>query len=385
MNKTIAMTLLAFNVLLANQVDLLLDQLEQAKDYKIKMASALKLGKVADGSVAHFMLESFRNQSNELVRLSILQGVSQIPDHRILAPLLHLKNSYFLKAKEQNKVNQTFWSFKNAVNSYAWNQVFHLSHDDQLKSTSLWLLSVIQFLPIKDLIHSYLDSSNENIKYHGIIALGLIGERKDLHLIDSMLGDKNSPKIQSALLFAKGRLESNSTHMVQLNKQIHLIEPQSFTPFQYDEYLKLIRVPSQIEQSILKLYPSSVTQGNQKLISFENPIDLPYFKVNAAYLDSIANYGKDLSVYRQKIQSNSPLFLNCHREALNDQKDIYGHIIVNISVKQSGLIDKVDFVEDTIKSKAIERCFKKIIESTKFESTVLQSIEFQYSFYFLKN
>src|ERR1051326_1838315 len=125
------------------RVDYLLETLKNHSDYKVRMAAASELGKVADGTVADWMIQSFRKEENPAVRLSILYSIGHIPDERILPPMLELATQEFLAGDEQLAIERVVWNFRRAVVSNAWGQSLLQSKEREVRALSAYLLGLV--------------------------------------------------------------------------------------------------------------------------------------------------------------------------------------------------------------------------------------------------
>ena len=88
------------------KVQMLLHSLESESDYKVRIAAAQALSQIADGSIADWMVRAFRKENNEAVRLAILFSISEIPDERILSPLIELDHEEILSQRERTLIEQ---------------------------------------------------------------------------------------------------------------------------------------------------------------------------------------------------------------------------------------------------------------------------------------
>jgi HEAT repeat protein len=160
----------------ADKVRMLVDTLERDSDYKVRIAAAQALSQIADGSVADWMIRAFRKDDNDAVRLTILYAISEIPDERILSPLIELANQEVLSGKERMVIEQTIWNFREIFNTSSWIAAAINSNDIQIKKISIWVLGIIGDKNLIPIFEKLSYSTNEDIQVKSFEALSKMAD-----------------------------------------------------------------------------------------------------------------------------------------------------------------------------------------------------------------
>ncbi|MCI5073136.1 AgmX/PglI C-terminal domain-containing protein [bacterium] len=368
-----------------NQIDILLEKLNSDANYKIKIASALRLGKISNGSVAPHLASAYKKQKNRAVRLSIIQAISQIPDSQALAQLIYLKNSSFLNKNEKIILAQTLWSFRNTIDAQSWVDHFQINSSQQKKLDALWVLSAVENGFVKDNIHQILKKSERPSYTAGILeVLTYFSSPTHKKLCIPYTKQKNS----RISLKAKMCMESIKQPIVfkkQINQEILQTQTYAFTPQYFESHNPSKKSSNLLQSTVLASLDKSagLAKKNSKLTDID-------FKEKQIYtenfdntsLEKLENYGGELELIRNTIKKNMHLFDTCYETLSQQDQQIKGKLNMEFEVFSSGKLDNLRYLKHSIRNKQLQKCFATNMKKIHFKQINLKSIKVQYTFSF---
>lgn len=368
-----------------NQIDLLLEKLNSDADYKIKIASALKLGKISNGSVAPHLASAYKKQNNKAVRLSIIQAISQIPDSQALAQLIYLKNSAFLNKNEKIILAQTLWSYRNVIDEQSWIDHFQINSNLQKKLDALWVLSAIESKFVHNNINNILSKSNRPSYTAGILeTLSYFASAEDKKLCAPYTKQQNSRvnlKARMCILSIKQPIVFKR----QINQEILQTQTYAFSSQFFENHNPAKKSSNLLNTSVLASIDNSVglSQKNSKYTDIQFKEKQIYTAdIDSTSLENLESYGGELESIRNTIKKNMHFFDSCYEHLSSNNNKLKGKLNMEFEVFSSGKMDNLKYLKNSISNQSLQQCFASGMKKMHFNKINLKSIKVQYTFSF---
>lgn len=393
----------------------LLDLLENAGDPKVKIASAQKLGEISDGTVAPWILKIVKKEKNPAVRLASLQAIANIPDSRILHPLLTFFHSQTKMSRTESVlIKRIFWSHRRSIDAKAWIALAKDTQNISAREIALWTLSYTdshESLPlIKELLKETEDDQSAK---SALLALTILGGKDNFHACDANPSPeikkklRNEIQICSRMLSGKERLDDQNNHRMQINQEILETQQAKFVPAASIQYARSPqndgeKNPSENPSSLnpLRLIPvvsdeaiartDHLQNNNQREnkanrltnFVFQEGSNLKSINHSQANMNQIQNYAMHLETIRNIISRNMAKFKNCYHLHVAAKQKKRGGIELALDILESGTLEKLTFVKDSMRNAAFNKCIDQEMKSLKFPPIDLSKVTVNYSFHF---
>lgn len=367
--------------------------LGSAKDFKVRIAAASTLGDISNGTLAHFMLEKFKNELNPAVRLAILLGIAKIPDHLGLPAMYHAYETLPVSQVEHLTFQKYFYTFRKATFTEGWMDFFSSTTSPQNQASAVTVLGFSnkpQALPV---IRKAVEFQNLNIKVKAITALGFAGDLLDLQTCKHLSQSENQTKIKLSAEICVSRLtgtlannlSAQLNHRTVLNTQLKSLMPDSFLPQSYLDYQSTIGVQSDVEKKSRRLVATQPNDREDKsYVLMENEKLLPTLHLSANVLSNLESYSMDLEALRARIRRRTKELQTCYFDQKEKHPRLAGNLHILLSVGKSGHVEHVQFPVDTLKNTALLKCVEQEIRNTSFPAHSLKSIQLEYRLSFLE-
>lgn len=377
----------------AARVKYLLTRLEKADSYKVRVAAATELGKIADGTLADWMLRAFRQESNSAVRLAILYAIGQIPDHRIVSPLLELANQEVLAEQEFLAIERVLWNVRTAIHTQSWETAATKSRNRSERATAAWLLGVAGG---PSSLHALLIALKDNSAYvrmraaQGIARLGVYSGRSacaQLARKDPDVAVRKVAKNCSAILALtkKGKLPRNRSHRVSLKADLYGLRTAAVTPRTYRDYVRKNVNPRMVDRAV-----STLTQKSQAEERKDRTVELVHgerlretFKLDASVISKYHFQTVELNRLRRVVRREAPAANQCYIQALKKKRQLRGKVVVQFRILKSGAVSSVRVVRATLPDKNVQACIAKKIQLIRFPKIPLAYVQMNYTFTFV--
>ncbi|HMQ10864.1 MAG TPA: AgmX/PglI C-terminal domain-containing protein [Oligoflexia bacterium] len=367
-----------------NQIDLLLEKLDSNADYKIKIASAIQLGKISNGSVAPHLASAYKKQKNKAVRLSIIQAISQIPDSQALAQLIYLKNSAFLNKNEKIIVAQTLWSFRNVIDEQSWVDHFQINSNSSKKLDALWVLSAIDSNFIKNNITDILSKSNQPSYTAGILDTFIYFSSPEYKKLCELYVNQQNSRLSLKAKMCLQSIKQPVQYKKQINQEILQTETFAFTSQYFESHNPSKKSSNLFNTPVLASLDKSagLSQKNSKYTDIQFKGKQIYTEdFDPSSLEKLESYGGELELIRNTIKKNMHLFDSCY-EILGNHNQVKGNLNMEFEVFSSGKMDNLKYLKNSINDKALQKCFANGMKKMHFDQINLKSIKVQYTFSF---
>lgn len=373
------------------RVEFLLNNLEKAGDYKVRMAAATELGKIADGTLGDWMLRAFRREDNKAVRLATLYAVAQIPDHRILPPLMELWLQELLSEGEQRAVETMLWNFRSAFALTDWELATTTVPDASERALAAWLLGIVG----DSTAIPYLKAASRDpaplVRRRALQAVGNLGSQKGKDICASSTRTDRDPTVrelaESCLsrlaLLQEGKLPLNKTHRTDLRNDLTGLSPNSVTLESFRAYRRKNVNPRAVEVAAATLQENFAEEREDKsvkLVDHERMLRTIHFD---AVLYTAHPFSKvDLNRLREVVRDEAGHINQCYLAALRENRKLGGDITVDFTVLKSGTVSTTSIEEATLPSAKACECIVQKVHKIRFPSLPISMVKMRYTFSF---
>ncbi len=371
------------------RVRMLVNALEHDNDFKVRIAAAQALAKLADGTVADWMIRAFRHDDNDAVRLTILYAVAEIPDEKIVPPLIELANQEILSPKERLVIEQILWNFRECFHVSSWIAEALNSNEISMKKTAVWVLGIVgeeTMVPIFEKLTGY---PMEDIQAMSLESLSKIGDAKALAVCQAFPTESVPPQVKRAAqhcILSNQLLIQNPNARVFRKKMpiaLDTAKKKCVKPSTYLTYLNKNVNQREVDVALTFLQPQSSTAN-----AVEKPIKLiQREKINTFQLivDMVSQYDfdiKDLEVLKTIIRENSNGIDGCYLRELPNSPALKGDIKTFFKILRTGEVSHVKITDSTLNNNAVEKCILEELNRFEFPSLPLEHVDLVYTFSF---
>ncbi|MFH1262234.1 MAG: AgmX/PglI C-terminal domain-containing protein [Pseudomonadota bacterium] len=375
----------------AAKVEYLLRALETGGDFKVRIAAADGLGKIADGTVADWMVRAFRQETNPAVRLAILYAVGAIPDHRILPPVLEVANEEVLSDVEFLAIERILWNFRAAFAVNEWERTAIYSTDRSERATAAWLLGIAGR---PSSLHTLLLALTDREAYvrlravQGITRLGMkegqpacaraaradpdIVVRREAANCITMIGLMNT-----------GRLPDDRNHRVNLKSDLSGLETAAVTPETFRSYLKKNVNPRAVDVAAAALRPNQVEERKDRtipLVTDERIRDT--FKLDASVITAYLFRTSELNRLRETVREQAGSVNQCYLRGLAKHPHLGGSVTLRFRVLATGVVSEVEVPASTLPDEEVTACIAGKVKEIRFPSIPLAFVTMNYTYTF---
>lgn len=393
-NKILGLILLvpalAFSQTGSDRVRMLVNALENDSDYKVRIAAAQALSQIADGSAADWMVRAFRKDTNEAVRLAILYSISEIPDQRILSPLIELANQEVLSPKERVVIEQILWNFKEVFNSSSWIAEALNSNDVQMKRISIWILGIISDSNLVPVFAKLTESTHEEIQVQSFESLSKAGSQDALDFCKQKQQEQLIPQVARAakyceqmnsLLLSK-KMTSDRTFRKKMVIMLDDVKKNSLKPSNFSNYLNKNLNRRDVDQAVAFLKPISAPGSSEKTVKLIQKEKIQTFQL---VVDLVSKYefdSRDLEILKSIVRENSNSLDHCYVTELKNNPTLKGEIKTFFKIMKSGDLAQIKITESTLKSEPVESCMMTELAQFEFPKLPVEFVNLIYTFSF---
>lgn len=373
------------------KVEFLLNLLESDQDYKVRIAAAEELGKVADGTLADWMVRAFRKEKNSAVRLAMLYAIGQIPDHRIIPPLLELAHEEFLREKEILAVERILWNFRSAIHRKSWEKsLFESSHRKE-RAMAAWILGVVGNKQTASNLHAGLKDPSAFVRTRAIQGLGRIGSPQSLPYCENTKKSDPDATVRLAArtclsliqLQQKRKLPKEKTHRLNLNVDLYGLKKSSITPKLFRKYQQKNVNPREVDEAVASLRPAETESRYDRSIPLiESELLHQIIQVDAFMITNYAFAVFEIQKLKRFIRDQLNEINQCYLGQLKKNKNLKGSVITDFQVKKSGKVTEVQAEEGTLSNGNVRECIANHLKELRFPKLPIDSVEMNYTFVF---
>jgi hypothetical protein len=379
---------LAFSQAGPDRVRMLVNSLETDSDYKVRIAAAQALSQIADGSVADWMVRAFRKDDNEAVRLAILYSISEIPDQRILSPLIELAFQEVLSGKERLVLEQIIWNFREIFNTSVWIAEAHNSSDPAIKSVAIWLLGIIGESDMTPILINLAGSSNEDIQVKSLEALSKMGTSAAMEFCRSKLTEPlathviRAAKVCEQMNNLSISKKTNQTFRKKMVLMLDGIKKNSFKPSNFSSYLNKNLNGREVDRAIAFLKPTGSVMVSEKTVKLIEQEKIQTFQL---VVDLVSKYefdSRDLEILKSIVRENSNSLDHCYVSELKNNPTLKGEIKTFFKILKSGTLAQIKITESSLKSEPVESCMLTELAQFEFPNLPVEYVNLIYTFSF---
>ncbi len=374
----------------AERVRSLVDTLEHDPDFKVRIAAAQALSKLADGTVADWMIRAFRKDNNDAVRLTILDSISRIPDVRILSPLIEVANQEILSSKERMLIEQIVWNYREIIHAPSWIAMAMQNGDNDMKKIAVWVLGNICDQNMIPIFEKVLENAPEDVQIQIYQALSKTGSPRALEICKEAEQNEPARSVLPAIRFCQSmtsliiqkKIKLETTTHKKLNVDLQEIAKRSYKPNNFLTYLQKNLNKRQIEVAMTFLQPlsgKSSTDKSVKLIERETMLTFQLVvDMNSKYeFDT-----KDLEVLKSIIRENSNSIDQCYMKEFAKDNKLKGDVKTQFKIKKTGEIQNTEIVLSTLKNELVENCVLAELKNFEFPALPIDHVNMIYTFTF---
>jgi hypothetical protein len=376
----------------AQKVEFLLQTLETSKDYKVRLAAAEELGKIADGTLADWMVRQFRKEDNGAVRLRILYSIAQIPDHRIIPPLIELLRQEFLSDKEFLAIQRILWNFREAIQITAWENALSTAKDSFEKATAAWILGVVAANSSFPLLVAATKTAVGYVRLRAVQGLALYRSSRAIPVCQRLAESDLDPKVRSSAsncvgvlhMASRGSVPPERDHRTNLKLDLYGLEVQSVTPQMFAKYLRRNVNPRELDAVASALSrPTEAEERLDRTIEIVRDEQLMQtLRLDAQMVTQHSVFLVDLEEMRRIVRSEANQIQGCYRELLKREPKARGDISAHFKVMQNGRVADVQTTSQHFGDKTMAACVAKQIQGLQFPRLPINFVSMNYRFSF---
>ncbi len=373
------------------KVAYLLKTLETANDYKVRMAAASTLGKIGDGSVADWMIRAFRRETNSAVRLAILYGIANIPDHRILPPLLELVHQEIVSEKELLTVERIFWNCRKAISIASWSRAATNSDNRSERAMAAWLLGIVgNSRDLSSLLRATKDHS-AYVRTRSVQALGRLGHRKGLAPCrqlrrrdpDITVRRASATCVGMISLQSRARLPKEKNHRVNLGLDLKGMQSAAVSLTTFRRYQRKNVNPREIEVAASVLRPVGVVNRGDRTVQLVTSEKIRQtFRLDAKMVSKYRFHTVDIGRLKRVVKDEVGNVNRCYLKGLEKTRGLKGSVTLGFRVLGTGKVSKVKVKKSTLKHKGVHKCMMDKIRKFRFPRIEADFVTMNYTFTF---
>lgn len=380
---------IAFSQSGSDRVRMLITTLEKDPDYKVRIAASQALSKIADGTVADWMIRAFRKDQNDAVRLSILYAISEIPDQRILPPLIELANQEVLSPKERVVTEQILWNFKEVFHTSSWIAEALNSNDIQMKRISIWILGIIGDGNLVPVFEKFAQSPEEEIQVQSFESLSKIGSIEAQEFCKREQQDQLAPQVARAakyceqmntLLLSK-KMTSERSFKKKMTVDLQDVKKNSLKPSNFLSYLNKNVNKREVDQALTFLKPVS-SMHEEKTVKLIEQEKMQTFQL---VVDMVSKYefdSKDLEILKSIVRENSYTLDRCYLAQLKNNPTLKGNIKAFFKILKTGELAQIKITESSFKNEDLDNCILFELAKFEFPNVPVDHVNLIYTFNF---
>lgn len=380
----------------ASRVDFLLDRLQKADDFKVRVAAAQELGKVADGSVVPWITQAFQKERNAAVRLATLEAVGKIPDAAALSPILDLSTRAPMSAQELLAVERIFWTSRAAIAVPAWEKHYASARTPFEKGVAVWVLGLCgDAKPARTLVDAS-KSADANVRRQAFRALGLVGGVEQKAYCESAAGP-GSPAADHARdcarwidARARGAVPPAQSPFVATHGESGNLARGAFTPDAFRAYQAARNAPAAPRKPEAWIAAADNLRENvpqeraaRSVPIMESQEVLPTLRMSADAMGDFEYYAQDLAVLQAALKDRASDIDRCYLSRLEAKAKLKGDLLIQTRVDGAGKVVGLSYLPGSLTDAALRDCVSGIVRGTRFPKTRFKSVDVKYQFSFL--
>ncbi len=376
----------------SKKVEFLMQRLEGASDYKVRLAAASALGKIADGTVADWMLRAFRKEDNAAVRLAILYAVAEIPDHRMISPLIELAQQELLSESELRLTEQILWNYRTAFDLDQWKETLLHSPDRSEKALSAWILGVTAGPPYLPALQSVLQDASPIVRVRAVQAIGKMGNDGGKSFCRRAERDEDASVQKAAAnciavidLTRRGDLPRNQQHRIPMKLDLYGLQTASVTPQLYRAYTQKNVNPRAVDVAVATLRTKTTAEQRrqERVIHLINREQLyQFFKINVVLITAIPFQARDLERLREAARDQAGYVNHCYVEGLKSNRNLGGTVTVQFKVLRNGSIESASIENATMTDASVQSCILARVKGIHFPTVPINYVTMKYTYSF---
>ncbi|HLG20087.1 MAG TPA: HEAT repeat domain-containing protein [Bdellovibrionota bacterium] len=387
----IAATQLGHSLEGSAKIEYLMRELEHGSDYKVRMAAANALGKVADGTVADWMIRALRREDHPAVRLATIYAVGQIPDHRVIAPVLELAHEELLSQGEMLAVERVLWNLRPAIHLSSWIDYMLSAPERGDRAMAAWLVGVTGDASALPALRQVLKDGSAHVRSRAAQAIGRIGSvQGKIDCQRAATKDPDASVLQAGRqcltligLQQSGRIPQGNWHRVNLKVDLYGMQTGVVTPETYKNYLRKNVNPRAVDVAVATLRASQAEIREDRSVHLiEHEQLLRTFRLDATMLTSYIFEPADLGRLRQAVREETPRINRCYIDAVRKNRKLRGNVTVEFRVLNSGRVSNASVKNATLQDIAIQNCIVDEVQKIPFPQIPVRYVKMQYTFSF---
>ncbi|MFH1017234.1 MAG: HEAT repeat domain-containing protein [Pseudomonadota bacterium] len=375
----------------SDKVDFLLERLESSPNFKVRIAAAEALGKVANGTVADWMLRAFRKENNDAVRLATLYAVGQIPEALIVPPLLELSTQELLGEQEIIALERIIWNFRRAVAVSEWTKVLLDSSKHEERALAAYLIGMVANVSSLTALIAALSDPAPTVRMRAVQAIGRIGSTEGKPFCQALRKTDREPTVAKAAATCVGEIELVFAHRVprenarRIDLKIDLagLQPNAVTPALMRAYLSKNVNPRKLERVVAQLRKEKPEAREDKTIRLVwDEAIRKTIRVNAEIV-TLHNFPMfSLSRLREAVREQAGIIDQCYLTALKSNPKLGGAVSSQFLILNDGSVATVESVRATLQDPKGQSCIVDRLRAIRFPQIPFKYVTMKYDFSF---
>ena len=370
------------------RVRMLFNTLEKDPDFKVRIAAAQALAKIADGSVADWMLRAFRGEKNSAVRLTILYAIAEIPDERVLSPLIELAHQEILSSRERVLVEKILWNFRAAFHKTTWIAQAMNPVDREVQLVAIWLLGIIGDKQLVPVYEKLLDDLSEDVQIKSLESLSKVGDPSALKICKQKTTELELPRLQRTARYCaqlnevmvKNKMPPSFQKKMDMIQ--HSFREKSIRPAQYLAYLDKNVNQRSLDIALPFLQPLKKGSRNENTMKLIEQEKMATFELEVNLVSKYEFDTRDLEILKTIVRENSSSLDICYTKELRQYPKLQGEVKTYFKILRSGRLSDVAITNSTLKNQNAETCILKELQRFQFPSLPVDSVTLIYTFSF---
>jgi hypothetical protein len=355
----------------------LYNQLIHATGYKVRLAAALEIGKIADGSVANHLLQAFEDEPNQAVRLAILEAMANIPSVAIFPPLLYLQSDAILTQEERRFIGEILLTHRDHLPVDMWESWALVSNQPRKRSLAAFGIAIGSTNPTHPWLLHLMQDPDPMVRKQAFLAALSVSKSNDA-TVCAHAKNHNDPWIANK---AKQCLQGNpSSQPLQTIARIPLFETNPRVALEdIEQFFET--------QAIMwrQSAPKPYTPQPQKQ---HRDIDVVYYDakptttMEALPQKQKAYPEKDQAMVTAKMNAVFSQMNHCYAKALSQKPTLKGELHFFIGLQASGHVARMEIQKNTLADPTCMTCMKEALKNVQFEKLTSDAFEATYRFTF---